>query len=471
VPEGVKHPDGQAALEVVEAAGLILDRWQRYVFERSLLQADGRWAAFEVGVVCPRQNGKNALIEARELAGLFVLGERLIIHSAHLADTSREAFRRLEELIEGSEWLSREVKHIWRTNGHESIELKSGQRVRFRTRTKGGGRGFSGDCVIFDEAMILGQPALSAILPIVSARPNPQVWYTGSAVDQDIHADGFVLARVRERGLRGDDPSLAFFEWSLEADNPAVVGDQDLGDPRVWAKANPALGIRISEEHVANELRSMDRRTFAVERLGVGDWPALDGLDEHVIDLEVWKRLADARSEISEGLCLAFDVSPDRAWASISAAGFRTDGLRHVEVADERRGTGWLPARLAELVERHDPAAVVYDGIGPAGSLASDIDQAGVDARALTTREHSQACGILFDLVDQRELRHLGTSELSSALRGATTRPLGDAWAWSRRNSGVNITPLVSCTLALWAATTTRYTGWVGFGDRETVAA
>jgi hypothetical protein len=38
-----------------------------------------------------------------------------------------------------------------------------------------------------------------------------------------------------------------------------------------------------------------------------------------------------------------------------------------------------------------------------------------------------------------------------TAIRGATTRPLGDAWAWSRKNSDVDITPLVSCTLAHWA--------------------
>jgi hypothetical protein len=466
VPDGVRHPDGQAALELVEAAGLILDPWQKLVLEQSLLQAGGKWAAFEVGLVCPRQNGKNALIEARELAGLFVLGEGLIIHSAHLADTAKEAFRRLEELIGGSEWLSREVKHVWHQNGHESIELKSGQRVRFRTRTKGGGRGFSGDCVIFDEAMVLGQPALAAILPIVSARPNPQVWYTGSAVDQDIHDDGVVLARVRDRGVKGGDPSLAFFEWSVAAANPYSVDDRDMADPKVWAEANPALGVRISEAHIANELRSMDRRTFAVERLGVGDWPKLDQIDEYVIDPDAWDLLADARSEIAEGLCLAFDVSPDRAWASISAAGVRADGLKHVEVVDRRRGTGWLPGRLAELDERHRPDAVIYDGVGPAGSLAADIDAEGVPAKPVTAREHADACGILFDAVEQRELRHLGTSELRSALRGATSRPMGDRWAWSRRHSGVDITPLVASTLALWAAATSQSgTVWVGFGD------
>ena len=77
----------------------------------------------------------------RELVGARILGEKLQIHTAHLADTSKEHFRRLDDLIDANDWLSKEVKHIWRTNGHEAIEFKDGSRIRFRTRTRGGGRG------------------------------------------------------------------------------------------------------------------------------------------------------------------------------------------------------------------------------------------------------------------------------------------------------------------------------------------
>jgi hypothetical protein len=34
---------------------------------------------------------------------------------------------------------------------------------------------------------------------------------------------------------------------------------------------------------------------------------------------------------------------------------------------------------------------------------------------------------------------------------GAKKRPLGDAWAWSRKSSAVDISPLVACTLARFA--------------------
>jgi phage terminase large subunit-like protein len=158
--------------------------------------------------------------------------------------------------------------------------LKTGERIRFMTRTKGGGRGHVGDLVVLDEAMILPESMIGALMPTLSARSvlgNPQLWYFGTAVDQAINDNGVVFARIRDRGKRGGDPSLAYFEWSFDAENLWDVTPQMAADPAQWQKANPALGIRISEEHIANELRSMDMRTFCVERGGAGDWPSLDG--------------------------------------------------------------------------------------------------------------------------------------------------------------------------------------------------
>jgi hypothetical protein len=403
-----------------------------------------------VGVVVPRQNGKGSILEARELAGLFLLGERLIIHSAHQFDTSLEAFRRLLSLIEDTPDLDRRVKRVSRSHGEEGIELKGGQRIRFRTRTKGGGRGFSSDCLILDEAMFMPETSHGALLPTLSARPNPQVWYTGSAVDQYVHEDGVVLSRVRRRGVAGAGDALAYFEWSLDVDTPAEVDDRASADPAVWGEANPGLGIRIAEEHVAMERDSMAHRTFVVERLNVGDWPNVDGTAGTAIELSRWDALTDRDSELVDPVSFSFDVAPDRSWASVAAAGRRPDGLLHVEVVDRRRGTGWLADRLAELVERHDSVGVTCDATGPAASLLSDLARAGVIVATVTSSEHAQACGQFYDAVVQGALRHRGDDSLRRAVKGASKRPLGDSWAWSRKNSAVDISPLVASTLALW---------------------
>jgi phage terminase large subunit-like protein len=75
VPATAVSSRGREAVELAASAGLVLDEWQAFVLERALgVRENGKWAAFEVGLVVPRQNGKGGLLEARELAGLFVLG-------------------------------------------------------------------------------------------------------------------------------------------------------------------------------------------------------------------------------------------------------------------------------------------------------------------------------------------------------------------------------------------------------------
>lgn len=474
---------GVEAVELAAMAGLNLDAWEGLVLDGALGErADGRWAAFEVGLVVSRQNGKGAILEARELAGLFLLDERFIVHSAHQFDTSLEAFRRLLDRIESRDEFTRRVKRVSRSHGEEGIELHGpagrrrtgGQRIRFRTRTGGGGLGFTCDCLIVDEAMIVTEAAHGALLPTLSARPNPQVYYTGSAVDQDVHEHGVVFARIRERGIRGQDPSLAYYEWSAGVELEQAMTPKVATDPAVWAQANPALGIRISAEHIGNEQASMAPRTFAVMRLGAGDWPRTDGVAGDGIGLETWLGLEDPVSAPVDPVCFALDVTPNRSHAAIAVAGQRGDELAHVEVVEHRAGTGWAAGRAAELVKAHHATGLVIDLAGPAASLVTELRNAGLEVRdkdhpagklvAVTSKEHAQACGMLYDACEQNALRHLGTAELAAAIRGATRRPLGDAWAWSRKQSGVDISPLVAVTLALWGSRTIQPAElWVSF--------
>jgi hypothetical protein len=460
---------GREAVDLARMAGLHLDPWQEFVLEHSLAEkANGLWAAFTVGLEVPRQNGKDGILEARSLAGLFLLGEQLIIHSAHQFDTSLEAFRRLLFLVEENPEFMKRVKPkgVKKSHGEEGIELRSGQRIRYRTRTSGGGRGFSGDCVFLNEAMILSTASQGALLPTLSARPNPQVWYVGSAVDQAVHEHGEVFARVRSQAMEAEEQDgIAYFGWSPAFDSPDEVTHEAASDPKVWAQSNPALGIRIAPEHIALELQSMDPRTFAVERLGVGDWPDLTLNQGRVIQIGAWDALTDLESSIDWTLRFAFDVSPDRSRAAIAAVGRREDDLVHVEVVDHRKGTGWVAPRLAQLVEENDVAAPVRcDAAGPASSLVTAIEELEVDVDAVTAREHADACGQLYDLVypqgvDGGEglLRHLGTPELRAAIRGAEKRPLGEAWAWARSKSTVDICPLVAVTLAVGSIESERY--------------
>lgn len=448
---------GQEAIELAELAGIHLFPWQRQSLVDGLGTREGRWASFENAVEGPRQNGKNEIALVRELCGLFLFNEQLLIHSAHEFKTSIEHQRRLEEVIQDTPELHKRVKPrgYKHSHGEESIELRTGQRVRFMTRTKGGGRGHTGDLVVFDEAMILALAMVGALLPTLSARSilgDPQVWYFFTAVDQLIHQDGLVAARLRERALAGEDESLMYAGWSVDAKDPSAVTEKMARDPKQWAIANPSLGALIAAEHVAKEQRSMDPRTFAVERLGVGDWPDTSLLTVRKIDPKRWAKLADPKSAIAGRPALAFDVTPDRSYAAIGAAGWRKDADAHLEVIDHQRGTRWIPQRLKQLQARHDPLAIVCDGSGPAGSLVAELEGLGLDITVVKTSEHAHACGALIDRVEAGTVHHLGTPELRAAVEGAVPRAVGDGmFAWARTSSVVDISPLVVVTLALGA--------------------
>ena len=476
LPDGAQAPrilavppfvssSGQEAIEVARLAGLDLDGWQEFVLAGSLGEdEDGNWSAFEVGLVASRQNGKGGIIEGRELAGLFAFGERLMVHSAHLFDTSLEAFRRLLELIESTPDFDRRVKRVSRAHGDEGIELKGGQRVRFRARTKSGGRGLSGDVLFLDEAMILAEATHGTVLPMVSARPNPQVWYTGTPPDKREHDDAVVFARVRERAIRGDDPALAYFEYSNDRDTPDDVEEQLATDPEAWARANPALDIRITREHIAREQRSMSPRNFAIERLGVGDWPATNSGGKVISDA-TWKALADAKSKPVGQIAFGVAVPRDRSSAVIAIAGRRADGRPHVELADRRRGTTWVAERVKDMLAKHDALGVTINLAGPAGSLEPEFRDQAIAFTPVSAREYAQACGRFYDSAhadqkdnegeerDELALRHLGTPDLAAAVRGAE-KTAGDAWVWSRKSAGADISPLEACTLALWGLET-----------------
>jgi hypothetical protein len=451
---------GPRAVELAKLAGLIADEWQELVVEGILALDDtDRFSHFESGVNVARQNGKDGVLEIVELDAVFNWpGQNLVIHSAHEFATAQEHQLRLEALIQENPELHKRVKDrggYKHANGQESINLKSGSRIIFKARTKGGTRGFSGDLLVWNEAMVLPNAVVGAMMPTLRASDapyGPMIVYAGSAVDQEVHEYGVVWARVRQRGIAGE-PGLAYFEWSahVDVDRPDELSDDQIVDRELWRQANPALGIRIDPEHMALEMASMPTRTAAVELLGVGDWPATDGTEDTLISPEEWAECEEHDWEFMDPVCIAFDISPDRR--SSIVVGGRTDrGHMGVEIVNNRAGTGWVAPRMAELYAKHEIAEVVCDGFGPAAAIARAIDEAGITVKRLDSGDYGKACGLFVDSVGERTLRHLGQEELDNAIRGAKPRPLVDRWAWSRTKSTIDISPLVAATLALYSA-------------------
>lgn len=462
-------------------AGQPLDPWQREGLDIMLgVRPDGKWACFEYAEWVPRQNGKGAILEARALAGLLLLGDELIMWSAHEYKTAMEAFRRvvghlrrLGERVNDNLLDLDDIRiKVINTNGEEGVErLDTGQRLKFVARSKGSGRGFSGDLNIIDEAFPYTSEQQSALLPTMSARPNPQIVYASTPPLSGSSGDVMYALRLRgdpDAPRRDDDPpwtqdqALGYRDWGLagDLDNLHAI---DLDDESLWRAANPAMAVgRISVEYVARERRAMAATPadFARERLGI--WPRWTGIGSagwQVISESQWRSRLGKAIRLADPVAIGVDITPDRTWAAIAAAGVRPDGYG-IEVVDHRPGEGWVVRRLKELAERHSPCVIVVSD----RALFDRVPKDELPLILASPGNMASAASMMFDGVagTAADVWHLGsvccgeTDCLSAAVSGATIRPLGDGWAWNRRSVSVDICPLVAASLALWGLKTPR---------------
>jgi len=472
---------GPEAIELYQSTGETLDPWQRYVIRKAMAESlvilpDGRqaprWSSFEVCLLVARQNGKGTVIEVRELAGLFLLEERLQLHSAHEFKTGIEGFIRIRTIIDNTDWLRRRVKRVVTSHGEEAIELLNGCRLRFVARTGGSGRGFTGDTVYLDEAFNLPGATMAALLPTMNAKTlwgNPQIWYLSSAGWEISHVLASLRKRARKLIVSGmgaaeiTPEKLLFMEWSGDEEAFLENPEAFCNDRQVWRQANPGLGIRIAEEGIEASLRAMsfDLGLFAREMLGVGQYPEEDD-GWSVVPEADWAACLVPDAKRGKHLVFSLDVRPDRLGASIAVASDGPEGTTVVEVIDQRTGVAWVVPRLQQLIVDHKPAALIVQTRGPAGPLLADI---GVMLKKIyRTRilretnalEEDQACQAFFDaVVHKKDLVHRVDLGLSAALAGAKKKENQEAgtWRWSRKNPTVDLSPLWAVTLARW--------GWV----------
>jgi hypothetical protein len=462
IPDAIPdYSAGDAACELAAACGLHLHAWQRRVLRNACLQrADGTWGAFEVGLIVSRQNGKGSILEARELAGLFLFEEKLQLHSSHEFKTTIEAFRRIKALIENAPpEISKMVKRVTTSHGDEGIELTNGNRLRFVARSTGSGRGFSVDTVYWDEAYNLGSEAKAALMPTLSSRPNPQLWYTSSAG----WGISTALNDVRNRALRprDDDKRLYFAEWSADPDNYDVESRED------WARANPSLGMLIQEDFIEAELAAMrnDPALFARERLSIGQWPTGEG-GWGVIPESMWRDCEVHMGGMEPGVIFAVDCTPELSWGSIAAAGkLENSDKTVIDLIDHRPGTEWIIPKLVRLAEdtSYRTLGIVVAPRGPAGALINKLERAlekvGKSHLLLkpTGMNEAQACVSFYDGITKDDsIRHLGQKDLDAAVAGVKKKDTDPGlFTWVRRSLTVDISPLYAVTLALWGLEST----------------
>ena len=453
---------GAEAADLAALSGFVPDAEQRLILDAIYAQQSpssnfqsGRWAALESAVIASRQNVKTSSLLMCALADLYLFDARLVIWTAHLFATANEAFLDFKNLIDANVHLSRKVKRITEAAGNQGVELLSGGRIKFLARSKASGRGMSGDAVFFDEAYALTPAEIGALIPTLSARPNPAVRYGSSAG----RIESEVLRGIRDRGRAGDE-SLVYLEWCSTADcpDPACVHEVGapgcvLDDPNEWQKANPAMGRRIDPGYIAQERRALTPAEFARERLGWWDEPR----GAAVIPPVKWYGCQDDAGVIDGPVALFVDVTVDRGQSVIAVCGARPDGLPQVEIAAMESGTEWVAGRIADILTRNDVLAVGARSGGPVASLIPSLsaacDNAGATFHKVGSGGFSGMCGAFFDAATTDRLRHRGDTRIGEALAHARKHQVLDAWQWERTRVDVDAAPLVAATgaLALWS--------------------
>lgn len=436
------------AIQLCAEIEMPLDEWQQIALRLMLgEEPDGTWSAQEFNIVVARQNGKNAILEARELAGLFLFDEPRIVHSAHQAATAEEAFVRMTNLIESTPWLDAKVAKVNRSPGRQRIILKTGQILSYRTRTKGGARGFSAPVVIFDEAQELTGAQIAAILPVVSTFPERQVIYTGTVLAGAVVFRGFV-----ERVRKGIGARLGGAEWS--ADEELESDDVD-----AMRAANPSVGYRLDIPYMQGELATFraagEESKWREERLSI--WPRAGAIGS-LIGVEPWadaeKTGATLPLQLPKQHAFGIAVSPDRKHASIGIALKRSDGTTYVEtiahsgLEDVPAGIHWVIPWVTARLSVYPGAEWVIDQGGPAAPLAAGLVKAKAPVRLVDTAAWKLACAGFVDDVTGKRIQHRGQELLTTAAHGVKKHDVGEQWVYARRDSGVLVAPLEAVTLA-----------------------
>jgi hypothetical protein len=450
--------DGYDAYDLTAAYAFRMDPWQKDVVCCWLGRDDnGEYNVTSAGLSCPRQNGKNGCLEAREFFGLTINGEK-IIHTAHQVRTAKRSFNRLARYFEDPKHpeIMALVKRIRRTNGEEGIELLNGGIIEFSARSRQAARGVDGvSLIVFDEAQELTDDQIEAMMPTLSASATGtrQIIYTGTPPYPG--CPGTIFRRRRKICLTDPGSHDSWHEWSVEADS---IDEIPVEDRTLWYMTNPALGRRQTEEFTETELRTLDKAGFARERLG---WwmPEAKVEEDKALDKEKWEacRSSDRKPEgkTAYGVKFSFDGS----MVCLCGAVIPKDGKPRISLIATRptvMGIQWLADWLSTRNKK--ASCVVIDGRNGVDVLIDKISGSWTAKGSVvkaSTGVVIGSVGMLTDSVNEEGLTWYTEQEaLNDSAVNSVKRKIGQGWGFGGDNY-ISL-PIEAAALALWGAKKSR---------------
>lgn len=432
--------DGSDAVRFAARFGLVLDPWQAALCELWMRRdvKTGKFLAGTWGISVPRQNGKNGTLEAVELYGMVVLGLRFM-HTAHEVKTAQKHFRRMKEFFGRKRddpdakfpELNRLVKEIRNVNGQEAIFLHNPETlddlgsIEIIARSDGSGRGFTNDVLVLDEAQHLKDEQLEANRPAISAAPSgdPVAIYMGtspkpSALGGD--GAGAAFVRVRNGAVSGKAKRAAWMEFSAAVDAESMSDDElreYVTNRKNWAALNPALGRRLFEQTLVDELAEMGARSFFRERMN--GWPVAREGAQSALDPAAWSTRVLAGAVPPEWPLAAIGLDMDvhgRMWVAVAA--HADDPVVHVELLPDDPLTAGADAAVQWLWQRcRKRRPVVVPSDSGATVLEAGLRAKGVKVYRLSVAEQCQVSAGMKQAVKDGEVTHLDDPVLEQSVR------------------------------------------------------
>lgn len=242
----VKHAKGKKA-----GRKFILEPWQRRVIREVFGWIDvetGKRRYSTLFIFLPRKNGKSLLASAIALYLMCADGEigAEVYFAACDKDQAKLSFGVATSIVKQSEFLSSNLRPLRTAIMHDS-SMSVLRPLSSDVKNKDGMNVHGG---VIDELHEHPDRRLhDVIVTGTGAREQPLIVITTTAgvnrnslcYEQYEHAK-----RVRD----GDSHDLSFYPCLFYAD-----ADDDFRDPEVWRKANPNLGVSISEDFLRRECR------------------------------------------------------------------------------------------------------------------------------------------------------------------------------------------------------------------------
>lgn len=448
IPDGITATGWGDVERVCAKMGVGFDEWQRGAGRLILARReDGKLATTVggVGMSLPRQVGKTYLLAGLIFALCALRRKTLVIWSAHHGKTHEETFLAMQGFAERPK-VKPYIDRVYTGSGDESVNFNNGSRILFGAREHGFGRGIPGvDVLVFDEAQILSDKAMAAMLATMNTSELGLHLYIGTPPREDeLHKAGTFMT-MRDEALAGEAEDSVWIECGADP-------DADSEDRKQWAKANPSFPHRTPIQAFLRLKKRLTDEDFRREGLGI--WHERVETDNLAIDLGLWSKRTLKLTHVSPDWPLAavgldMDMT-GRLWVAV-AAHADAPGV-HVELLPDDPLDESMDVAVQWLWKRCRRRLPV---VMPADSGATMLEAAllakGMKVYRLNVLEQAQASAGLLQALKDGEMTHLDDPVLEQSVREAPQQKTKQGWRIDRGGE-LSSAPLLAVTAARFGA-------------------